>query len=83
MVMNVESSAILKRVATLICSMLTIICMGYAVGGAGGYLAGKGRPLAILLGLAGAAVSACASFSVWRSYLKDAEFLNRREKEDE
>ncbi|MDR1137779.1 MAG: hypothetical protein LBK91_05595 [Synergistaceae bacterium] len=81
--MNIESAATLKRIATLICSMAVIVCMGYAIGGAGGYLTGKGRPLVILLGLAGAAFFTCVSLGIWRSYLKDIAILNGRDREDE
>jgi hypothetical protein len=81
--MNLETSATLKRIATLICSMTVIVCLGYAIGGAGGYLVGKGRPLVILLGLSGGAVFTCASLRIWQAYLKDAAILNARDEEGE
>jgi hypothetical protein len=81
--MNIETAAIFKRVATMICSIAVIVCLGYAIGGAGGYLVGRGRPLVILMGLAGGAVFTYLSFRIWRLYLEDVEVLNGQDKEDE
>ncbi|MDR1510610.1 MAG: hypothetical protein LBS53_13350 [Synergistaceae bacterium] len=80
--MNIETTATLKRMATLVCSITVIVCLGYAIGGAGGYLTGNGRPLVILLGLAGGVVFTCLSFWIWRGYLKDIATLNGQDEED-
>ena len=81
--MNIETAATVKRIATMICSVAVMVCFGYAIGGAGGYLIGRGRPLVILLGLAGGAVFTCAAFAIWRLYLKDIEVLNGQDERDE
>jgi hypothetical protein len=81
--MNAETRVALKRTATMICSMAVIVCFGYATGGAAGYLAGRGRPLAILLGLLGGGCFTCLSFAIWRSYLTDIEPGNARDRGDE
>ena len=81
--MNAEHRIILKRIATLICSMLAMACLGQAIAGMGGYLVGRGRPMYVLLGLCGGAVLSCAAIAVWKSYLKDVTAADAREREDE
>ena len=77
--MKIETRAVVKRIAALVCSITVIACVGYAVGGAGGYLAGRGNPWAIVRGLSGGAVFTYMSLLVWRSYLDDAITLNERD----
>ena len=76
--MIVETRATIKRIATMLCSMTVLVSLGYAVGGAGGYLAGQGRPLAIILGLLGGAVFTYLSLAIWKSYLRDIEIIDGR-----
>ncbi|MDR3279688.1 MAG: hypothetical protein LBT23_04170 [Synergistaceae bacterium] len=71
--MNVETSITVKRIATLICSMTVIVFFGYALGGVGGYLMGRGQPRTIAWGLAGGSLLAYMAIRIWRSYLKDVE----------
>jgi hypothetical protein len=65
----------------MICSMAVLVCFGYAVGGAGGYLVGQGRPRAIIFGLLGGAVLVCASLQIWKSYIADVEIIDARDRE--
>ena len=81
--MNVEHKIILKRITTLICSMMVMVCLGRAIAGMGGYLVGRGRPLYVLLGLCGGAVFSCAAIAVWKSYIEDVTAADTREREDE
>ena len=81
--MNAEHKIILKRIITLICSMMVMVCFGQAIAGMGGYLVGRGRPLYVLLGLCGGAVFSYAAIAVWKSYLKDVTAEDAREREDE
>jgi hypothetical protein len=81
--MNIENRATAKRIATLVCSVSVIILYGYAIGGAGSYLAGDGHPWPIAWGLVGGSVLVFAAFKIWRSYLEDVVILNEREKKDE
>ncbi len=60
-----------KRLLVLFLSIGTIVAFGYALGGMGGYLYGKGRPLVVAAGLIGGCVSACAALRLWKSYLED------------
>jgi hypothetical protein len=78
--MDVETRITLKRLATLICSMTVIVCLGYAIGGTGGYLVGQGRPLVILFGILGGIAFTYLSLLIWKSYLKDVDSLNERER---
>ena len=73
----------MKRIATMFCSMAVLVCFGYAVGGAGGYLVGRGSPRAIILGLLGGAALTCASLQLWKSYIADVEIIDAPEQEDE
>ncbi|MDR1965428.1 MAG: hypothetical protein LBQ36_01850, partial [Synergistaceae bacterium] len=66
-----EARITAKRIATLVCSMAVIVFYGYALGGAGGYLFGRGRPKVIALGLAGGACLTYIALALWKSYLSD------------
>ncbi|MDR1134237.1 MAG: hypothetical protein LBL05_08730 [Synergistaceae bacterium] len=81
--MNAEHKIILKRIITLICSMIVMVCFGQAIAGMGGYLVGRGRPMYVLLGLCGGAAFSCAAVAVWKSYISDITAANAREREDE
>ena len=71
--------ATLKRIATLLCAVAVLIFFGHAIGGAGGYLAGRGRPFVILWGVSGAVVFTWLSFFIWKSYLRDIGVLEERD----
>lgn len=62
-----------KRLLVLFLSFGTIIAFGYALGGLGGYMYDKGKPLVIAAGLIGGCASAAAAMKIWRSYLTDIE----------
>lgn len=62
-----------KRMLILYLSLGTIIAYGYALGGAGGYLFGKGRPFVAAGGLVCGTLCAWAALRLWRSYLNDIE----------
>ncbi|MDR1581291.1 MAG: hypothetical protein LBS35_13125 [Synergistaceae bacterium] len=81
--MNIERKIILKRIITLICSMMVMVCLGRAIAGMGGYLVGRGRPMYVLLGLCGAAAFSYAAVAVWKNYLEDVTAANARGREDE
>jgi hypothetical protein len=68
-----------KRISVLLLSFGSIIGYGYALGGLGGYLFDRGRPLVIAAGLIGGTISAIAAIAVWRRYLEDI----RRECEED
>ena len=74
--MNIEKRATLKRIVTLICSMGTIVCYGYLIGGVGGYLFGQGRPVMALCGFASGTLLAGIALKIWKSYLADVDLLN-------
>lgn len=57
----------------LFLSFGTIIAFGYALGGLGGYMFDRGKPLVIAAGLGGGIVSALLALKVWRIYLDDME----------
>lgn len=65
-----------KRIAVLWLSLAAIVLLGYAVGGAGGYLFGAGRPLVIAGGLSGGSACCVLALKIWRSYLDDCEKTN-------
>lgn len=77
--MNLETRATAKRIATLLCSAGTIVGYAYLIGGAGGYLFGKGKPLHAALGFVVGSILAVVAIKIWRSYLIDVEELNRRD----
>ena len=62
-----------KRLLVLFLSFGTIIAFGYALGGLGGYIFDKGKPLVIAAGLGGGILSALLALKVWRVYLDDLE----------
>lgn len=57
----------------LFLSFGTIIAFGYALGGLGGYIFDRGKPLVIAAGLGGGIVLAILALKVWRVYLDDLE----------
>ena len=81
--MIVEKRATMKRITTMLCSVAVLFFLGHAVGGMGGYLAGRGRPYVILWGLSGAVVFTCLSFIIWKSYLRDIGILEGRDEGDD
>lgn len=64
----------------LFLSFGTIIAFGYALGGLGGYIFDRGKPLVIAAGLGGGIVSALLALRVWRIYLDDLEKEDKRTK---
>jgi hypothetical protein len=62
-----------KRLLVLFLSFGTIIAFGYALGGLGGYMFDRGKPLVIAAGLGGGILSALLALKVWRVYLDDLE----------
>ena len=59
------------RITVLCLSMSTMIGYGYALGGLGGYLFGKGRPMVIAMGFIGGTLCALVELRLWRIYLND------------
>lgn len=80
---NLEKRATWKRLGTLLCSIGTVVSYGYLIGGTGGYLMGRGRPLVAAAGLIGGTLLAWAAIKLWRSYLTDVSELNERDKKRE
>lgn len=78
--MNLDTRVTLKRISTLLCSIGTIVCYGYLLGGTGGYLVGRGRPLVALAGFASGSLLAFLAIKIWRSYLSDLERLEELER---
>ena len=78
--MNIENRATTKRIITLLCSMGTIVCYGYLIGGVGGYLFGKGRPILALCGFLSGTILAGIALRIWKSYLVDVELLNEADR---
>ena len=76
-----EKRVTLKRIATMLCAVAVLFFLGHAVGGVGGYLAGRGRPDVVLWGALGAVVFTWLSFFIWKSYLRDIAFLEERDEE--
>lgn len=62
-----------KRLLVLFLSFGTIIAFGYALGGLGGYIFDRGKPLVIAAGLGGGIISALLALKIWRIYLDDLE----------
>lgn len=81
--MKLENSITLKRIGCMLCSLGTIWCYSYLVGGTGGYLFGKGEPIVALAGFIGGTALAACAFALWRSYLRDLAQLAEREREKE
>jgi hypothetical protein len=73
--MNIETRATAKRIMTLLSSIGTIACYGYALGCVGGYLAGQGRPFAAAAGIISGSLLAFAAIKIWRSYIADLELI--------
>ena len=78
--MKLENRATLKRIATLLCSIGTIVGYGYLLAGTGGYLLGRGRPLIAVLGFLSGTALAFVAIKIWRSYLVDIDLLEVQEK---
>ncbi len=64
----------------LFLSFGTIIAFGYALGGLGGYIFDRGKPLVIAAGLGGGIISALLALKIWRIYLDDLEEEEEEEK---
>lgn len=77
--MKLENRATAKRIATLLCSIGTIVCYGYLLAGTGGYLLGRGRPLIAALGFFSGTILALIAIKIWRSYLADLKILEELE----
>ena len=69
-----------KRLLVLFLSFGTIIAFGYALGGLGGYMFDRGKPLVIAAGLIGGVVSAILALKIWRTYLNDIDRENEEAK---
>ncbi len=78
--MTLETRATTKRLATLLCSIGTIVCYSYLLGGVGGYLFGRGRPVTATLGFVSGTILACLAMLLWKSYLADVDRLAERER---
>lgn len=69
------------RILVLCLSFSTMICYGYALGGLGGYLFGRGKPLVIAAGLVGGTLCALMALRIWKRCLdeiaKDTAELER------
>ncbi|MDR3354119.1 MAG: hypothetical protein LBO21_03710 [Synergistaceae bacterium] len=76
--MNLETRITLKRITTLLCSIGTLVGYGYLIGGFGGYLFGRGRPMTAVVGFLAGSALAYAAISMWRSYLDDLSLLDER-----
>lgn len=74
--MTLQNRVVLKRIATLLCSMGTIVSYSYLIGGMGGYLMGRGRPFVALTGFVVGSLLAFIAIKIWRSYLEDVNELN-------
>jgi hypothetical protein len=74
--MKLETQATLKRIATLLCSIGTLVGYGYLIGGFGGYLFGRGRPMTAAVGFFAGSALAYAAIYIWRSYLNDLSLLD-------
>lgn len=81
--MNLETRATVKRLATMLCSMGTIVSYSYLIGGTGGYLFGKGRPWTAACGFVAGTILALIAIKIWRSYLVDVNLLNEQEGKDD
>lgn len=78
--MKLEKRATVKRLGTMLCSIGTIVCYGYMIGGVGGYMFDRGRPLVSAAGLAAGSALAWAAIKLWKSYLVDADKLNEADR---
>jgi hypothetical protein len=74
--MTLENRAVVKRLTCLLCSMGTLGCYSYLIGGVGGYLFGRGRPFTALTGFVCGTLLAFAAIKSWRCYLKDIDELD-------
>ena len=71
-----ERIIVAQRITTLILSVGTIVAYGYAIGGVGGYLFGKGRPVIAALGLLGGSLMAAAALKLWKKCLDNMAISN-------
>ncbi len=60
-----------RRISVLCLSIGTIVAYGYALGGLGGYMFGRGRPLLVAAGLIGGTLCAWLALHIWRVYLDE------------
>ena len=78
--MDLETRTTAKRLATLLCSIGTIVGYSYLIGGTGGYLLGRGRPFIAAAGFVAGSILAFVAIKIWRSYLQDVALLNEKER---
>jgi hypothetical protein len=78
--MMLENRAVAKRLTCLLCSIGTIGCYSYLIGGVGGYLFGRGRPFVALAGFVCGTLLALAAIKSWRGYLKDLDAIDALDK---
>ncbi|EHM09340.1 hypothetical protein TheveDRAFT_0153 [Thermanaerovibrio velox DSM 12556] len=60
-----------KRLLVLVLSISSVAAYGYALGGLGGFLLGRGSVTYVVLGLAGGTGCALLALKLWREYLKE------------
>lgn len=60
-----------KRLLVLILSISSVVAYGYALGGLGGFLLGRGSVTYVVLGLTGGTACALGALKIWREYLKE------------
>lgn len=72
-----------RRLAVLILSIGSVVGFGYALGGLGGYLLGKGDMRYVAGGLTGGFAAALGALRLWKDYLAElaelAEEISDRE----
>lgn len=68
-----------KRILVLVLSFAALLGYGYALGGLGAYMMGRGRPFVIAAGLTGGTFCVWLALKLWRGYLDDIEDDIRKE----
>ena len=69
-----------RRLAVLLLSIGSVVGFGYALGGLGGYLLGKGDMRYVAGGLTGGFAAALGALRLWKDYLAElAEEISDRE----
>ena len=61
------------RLVVLVLSIGSVVGYGYALGGLGGYLLGRGNPWYVAGGLVGGTVAALGALRLWKAYLRELE----------
>lgn len=74
--MSIENKSALLRFSCLLCSLGTLWCYSYLVGGTAGYLFGEGRPVAAALGFVGGTILAFVALKLWSAYLKTLKAIS-------